>query len=511
MTRWTMLLALSVGIGSPLAAQDSAAVAAQTPTATLTLDEALHEAKANSPTLRQTLNDLGAARWSVRNAYGNFLPQVSASAGMGYTGSGQSTLGGVFFSQGSQAYYTSDYSLDLQWQLSGRTLKAPAQAKAQQRATERDIESAQSQLDYSVTTQYLQALQSAAQVQVARQQVQRNQDFLRLAQAKYQVGQSTQIDVRKAEVDLGTAQVQLLRAQQTDNEAKLELLRRMGVVAPVSVERLVLTDTFPVTEPKYDLDQLLTSASDRNPELLALKARENAAGAAVTAAKSEYLPTLSLNAGWSGFTRQFADQNQYLTGSLQSVQGQYQSCLDEAAIRANAGLAPATDCNAFAASSGFNPATGTFTDAGRQALINSNSVFPFSYTKQPFRATLSVSLPIFTGFGRQLRVSQARAQQQDAEESVRARALQVRTDVQSRWLALQTSYRAIAVQQASRESAREQLRLAQDRYRLGSGTSLELSDAQAAVARAEGDYINAVYDYHKALAALEAAVGHSLR
>ena len=94
---------------------------------------------------------------------------------------------------------------------------------------------------------------------------------------------------------------------------------------------------------------------------------------------------------------------------------------------------------------------------------------------------------------------------------MRARALLVRTDVESRYLAIQTSHRAIIVQQANREAARDQLRLAQDRYRLGSGNSLELSTAQNEVVRAEGDYINAVYDYHKAIAALEAAVGRPLR
>jgi outer membrane protein len=76
---------------------------------------------------------------------------------------------------------------------------------------------------------------------------------------------------------------------------------------------------------------------------------------------------------------------------------------------------------------------------------------------------------------------------------------------------LETSYKAIAVQAANREAARDQLRLAQDRYRLGAGTSLEVSDAQNAVQRAEGDYVNAIYDYHKAVAALEAAVGRPLR
>ena len=46
---------------------------------------------------------------------------------------------------------------------------------------------------------------------------------------------------------------------------------------------------------------------------------------------------------------------------------------------------------------------------------------------------------------------------------------------------------------------------------MGVGNSLEVSDAQTAVQRAEGDYVTAVYSYHRAIAALEAAVGRTLR
>jgi outer membrane protein len=166
--------------------------------------------------------------------------------------------------------------------------------------------------------------------------------------------------------------------------------------------------------------------------------------------------------------------------------------------------------NCFAAF-GVTDGGGALLDPVAQRIRNQNDVFPFHYTGQPFNANLTVSLPIFTGFSRSLRLAEARAQQEDADEEVRARRLSVRSDVQARWLALQTAFRAISVQAASRDAARDQLRLAQDRYRLGAGTALELADAQNAVQQAEGDYITAVYDYHKAIAALEAAVGRSLR
>lgn len=504
MTRWHVWLAFTVGLPAAVAAQDT--TAQRTPAASLSLAEALSTARANSPVYRQTLNDAGPARWGVRNAYGALLPQADASLGFGYTGSGRSSFGGTTFSQTSPSY-NSSYGIGLQMQISGRTLSGPGQMKALAKATDADISAAGTDLKQSITTQYLQSLQANAQVGVARQQVSRNEDFLKLAQARYQVGQATLLDVRQAEVTKGTSEVSLLRALQTENEAKLELLRRMGVVAPVAIDQLRLTDSFPVVAPEFKLEELLAAAAEHNPALKALQARRSAAGASVHAAKSDFLPTLSLSAGWNGFTQQFTNEGLLLGQALSGAQGQYQSCLDNNVIRQSAGLAATPDClgsSGLLSPSELDPAL-----AG--GIRSSNNVFPFSFTRQPFSARATLSLPIFTGFSRHLRLAEAQAQRDDAEESVRARGLQVRTDVQGRFLALETAYRTIAVQQTSRDAAREQLRLAQDRYRLGSGTALELSDAQNAIQRAEGDYVNAIYSYHIALADLELAVGQPLR
>jgi outer membrane protein len=436
------------------------------------------------------------------------LPQVTASSDIGYTGSGQANLGGGF-TVGTSSFLTSGYSLGLNWQLSGRNLTAPAQQKAFQRATDEDITGAGIALTAEISTQYLNTLQAAAQVVVARQQVRRNEDFLTLAKARYRVGQATLLDVRQAEVTKGTSDVALLRAGLAESEAKLDLLRRMGVEPPVGIAQIVLTDSFPVTPVEFQVDSLLSLAERHNPVLRSLRAREHAAGLGVRAARFDFLPSLSLQAGWSGFTQQFTNENVLLGQTLADAQRAAAECQYNNSVRSALSLGGLVG-NCFA-ESGLVDGGGTLLDPVAQQIRSQNSVFPFNYTGQPFRANLIVSLPIFTGFSRSLRLSEARAQQDDADEEVRARRLLVRTDVQARHLGLQTEFRAIAVQATSRDAARDQLRLAQDRYRLGAGTALELSDAQNAVQRAEGDYVNAVYDYHKAMAALEAAVGRSLR
>ena len=499
---WLLLAALAV----------PASTLAQAPadTVTLSLTEALQQARNHNPVYLQTLNNAGTARWSVRNAYGGLLPSASVSAGMDYTGAGQANFGQGFVRQTS-AVLGSNVSAGFQWTLDGSRLLAPSQSKANQQATESDIDDQENTLRFNITQQYLTVLQAVAQVDVARQQVVRNQNFLDLANAKYRVGQGTLIEVRQAEVQKGQSDVTLLRNIQTESEAKLELFRQIGVDPPVSIDQVALSDSFPVSEPSFDLDSLQQLAAQRNPTLRAFDARRHAAGIGVTSAKTAYLPSLSVRAGWSGFTQQQTDDGLLLSQARAGALAGATSCFTQDSIRAGAGLAPYNTGNMCYTNAGIDPATLQLTPGVQSQILDANNTFPFNFTKQPFFASLTISLPIFTGFSRSLRLQQAREAEQDAEESVRATELQVRATVHARYLALQTAYKAIAVQAASRDAARDQLRLAQDRYRLGSGTALEVADAQNAVQQAEGGYVNAIYDYHKTLAALEAAVGRPLR
>ena len=510
MTRWSAL-ALMMAFAIPAAAQEPAPRPA--PTVSLSLNEAQEQARRNSPAYRQSLNDAGPAGWGVRSAYATFLPSLDVSTSFRYVGEGQSAFGGTLFSQG--ATLSSSYGVQLGWRLNGETLAAPAQQRASQRATDADITNAGILLQNDVTTQYLATLQAIAQTDVARQQVIRNEDFRALAEARYRVGQTTLLDLRQAEVTKGQSEVSLLRAQQTEAEAKLELFRRMGIMPPVEVSQVGLSDSFPVTEPTYRLEDLVPLAEAENPALRALRAREDVASAQVRANRSQYFPTISFNASWSGFTQEFRDADGIVANTLGRRMGVAENCRFQNGIlqrltsphpAPNGGII--ADCNAFA---GLDATGSALPAAARDSVINRNNVFPFNYTSQPFRASVTVSLPIFNNFGRELQLSQAQAAREDAVEAVRGRELAVRAEVQARWLGVQTAYRAIAVQRANQDAAREQLRLAQDRYRRGSGSAPEVSDAQAAVTRAEGDYVNAIYDYHRAIAALEFAVGRPLR
>jgi len=473
--------------------------AQQSVPAALSLADAIAIARDQNPAYRQALNNRGPAAWAARGALSSLvIPNVTASGGMSYTGAGSQTFLSSSFSQ-SVSTISSSYGLGLSWELSGATLSQPWLAKAQQHAVDADIAGAANALVTGITQEYLTVLQARDQAELARRTLARNDEFLKLAQARFNVGQATLIDVRQAQVARGQAEVALLRAQTLVSVEKLRLFEQMGVTPPTDVQAVQLTDTFAVQTPAWQLADLLTMAEDQNPALKALRARERAAAWGVRAATSSYGPSLSLTAGWSGFTQQFTDVDPIIASQQFSFGQQKSACDEDNVIRGNSGL-PLRDCSVY-----------VWGSQNEQALRNQNSVFPFEFTRQPFQARLSISLPLFTNFSRTLRVSQARADHGDLEEAVRARGLGVHTEVSQAYLTLQTAFRTIGLQDTNRSAAREQLQLATERYRVGSGTFFELLDAQVAALRAENDYVNAIYDYHKALAALEAAVGRSLR
>ncbi|MDH4043543.1 MAG: TolC family protein [Gemmatimonadota bacterium] len=465
----------------------------------LTLSDAVDLALRYNRSYRQVANDRPAAAWGVRNAYSQlFFPSMSASLSFGYSGAGSQTFLDQEFTQESSTI-GSDYGLNLNWRLSGTTLTQPGLARAQMRATEAQIDGAEVNLRANVQQQYLAALQAEAQVRIVEIQVTRNEEFLRLAQARFQVGQATMLDVRQAEVAKGQADVRLLQARQGVIVEKLRLYQQIGLPAPEDPTTLVLPDTFPVTEPEWQLGTLLRAADMDNPDVAVLEARAAAARSSERSAKAQWLPTLSLSAGWSGFTREYSNPDFLVASARGQLDASRTECEYTNSAWLNPGQTP-LPCSGLALS-----------PEDEQRIIAGNNVFPFSFTTQPFSARVSLSLPIFTQFGREADISQASQLADDAMEEVENQRLWVRTNVSQAYYGLIAAYQAIGIQEANRVAAQEQLRLATERYRVGSGTFFELLDAQVAEQTAEADYINAIYAYHRTIATLEAAVGRPLR
>jgi outer membrane protein TolC len=473
---------------------------------TLSLQDALELSELYSPVHAQTLNDRSPAAWGVRNAYGSFLPTFNASTNATYSGAGTQRFLTTNFVQPS-ATIGSSYSLTLNWTLNGNTLLQPGVQKAALSATDASIDASRMTLRSFVAQQYIAILEAEAQVALQERQVERNMENLRLAQARNAVGQTTMIDVRQAEVTKGQSDVALLVAEHLVLVSKLTLFQTMGIPAPQDPTVVTLSDSFPIVEPHWALDELLADAQAYNPDVNNLRAQQTSAEWNERSVKSQWLPSLNFVANWSGFTQQFTNGEFLVQGAQAQSAANITGCQESNVInqdlnsRLGLGRPIVTDCSA---EFGFTP-------GDENTIRASNSVFPFSFFNQPFLVRATISLPIFDQFSRNLRVSQASAQAEDMRELSRARELQVRTDVSQTYYGLLAAHQAIGIQENNRVAAGESTRLARERYRVGAGTFFELLDAQLANQQAEADYITAIFAYQRALVGLEAAIGRPLR
>jgi len=494
-----VLLVVLLAAASALSAQERAP---------LTLEQAINLARVNNPLFLQTLNDLAPANWGVRAANANlFLPDANISFFTSWQDAGIQRVGAARFPEPS--VLLSQYSFRLSYTLNGSTLFSPGQRKAERVAAERRIDDAELQLSNSVTVAYLEVLRLEDQAVQAARELRRSEEHLRLAEAREEVGAGTRLETMQADVARGRAEVDLVLAENRARVSKLRLIQALGVELPA--DQIDLVSEFEIFEPQLDLESFITDAMTRHPSLVAVRADRKAANSGVKTAKASYFPTLSLQASWSGFTRDNTDVGSTVDNALNSATDNANTTVgicdtfNELYTASGAPVPPEfSNCSAFA-----------FTSADSASLTRTvtaaNTTFPFDFSNEPVTLTAFFSLPLFNGFDRQVQVEQAIARRNDLDYQVRGLELQIRADVTEAVRNLETAYRTVLLQRENTAQAGEELRLAQERYQLGAGTFLELLDSQTLSAQAEVDEINASYGFHQSLAALEAAVGRPLQ
>jgi outer membrane protein len=496
--RFTVLVALTVA-SAVLPFSTMAQVTDSIRSAVLTLDEAIALAQRNNPQHLQLVNDRRAASAAVRAAYGALLPSASISFSSEYRKEGSQPLQGLTFSTSSDVYQSS-YWLGLNYEISSATFITPRLESARRDAVDADIVGSSHALRALVTQDYLTALKSEAQAILQDTLTRTAQVQLELARARAAVGSGTQLDVTRAEVALGTQQVAALRARNTAEIDKLRLFERMGVAQPATVR---LSTRFAVTAPTISLDEVMRTAREENPSLRAFRSREKVASLDVRRAQSQYLPSLSVSTGWGGYTQEYSNAQNLIEGQRIQAQRGLAGCLEIDTLRQRSGLDPITTrCQVEFP---------LLQPADEEAIRRENDRFPFDFTRQPFSVQARVSLPLFDGFAREQRLQVAQASRDDARHQVRQQELRLTADVSAAYYTLVTAVRASEVQEQNAVQAREELRLTEERYRVGAATFVELAESRSSFERAEQDRIAAIYDYHQAWAALENAVGRPLR
>jgi outer membrane protein len=469
----------------------------------LSLDEAIELALAYNPGLRATLNEEAVADWDVRAARGALvLPTLGLGSGVSWQGAGEERIGGLTSGElglgGQPSFLFSSYSLGVNYSVSAVSLRAPALARASREAARARGSRAEADLVLRVTQAYLDFARQDEALGLAQRQIARAEANLNLARGMEAVGSATPLEAMQADIQVGRARIAMMEAEQGIRTTRLSLLRAIGLdqdraIVPGSPLALGSID--------WNEEELNRMALASSPDLETLRAGVTVAARRVSSARAGYLPSLSMQAGWSGFTRQARDDG-FLLGQVerQAEQLVAQCEFQNEIYRRLAEPFPPQNCSQF-----------VLTEEQRAGAIERNRQFPLDFTRQPPQASISLSIPIFQGVERQRQVETARIEAENARLRLQELEYGLLSDIASLLASARTALALAELEERNVEVAEAQLRLARGEFEVGAGTFLQVAEAETVAAQADRDRLDAAFRFHETLARLEALVGTRLR
>lgn len=290
------------------------------------------------------------------------------------------------------------------------------------------------------------------------------------AKTKYEVGITTPADVLQAQTAHSQAVLNHIRAIGDFKISLSNLLNAMGISLPQNIENLNnIISPFEIKkqqqQQKYTHKQLQTikqeiaTALENRPDLLALKQQIEASKENLKIIKTQFLPTINLSGSYN-------KQN----SKIKNGSGSY------------------------------------YYDSDNNVYTYSNSTT--SYWSNSNNLTLSINIPIFSGFSTYYQ--QKAAEQQIEQNIARYQTLEnsISTDIWSAYENLNTAYQSIRTTTDLLQSATKSYEMALGRYKSGVGNLIDVLSAQSALANARQQKIQALLDWQKNKAQLAYALGN---
>jgi len=262
---------------------------------TLKLEQCIAIALERLPAILAARATSEADKSLIRQAEANYFPQIDWSSAFGRTSVGPRTSYGFKTSSITYNSYSTGLNLSQDVFDFGKT---PTQVRIQRlnySASVSDIETATQQAVFNVKQDYYGVLQAKRSTDVVEDAVKQYQLHLDQAKGQYEVGLSPKYDVTKAEVDLGNAKVNLIKARNTVKLALATLNNAMGVTGTLEYD---VEDNMSFEPYGVSFEDALAQAYKNRPDLTSLIAKRQAAESSITLAKKGFFPVLSGSASY---------------------------------------------------------------------------------------------------------------------------------------------------------------------------------------------------------------------
>jgi len=421
----------------------------------LSMLDALNVALQQNATILKAQNDLQASYGIVVQTRAIVLPQLNATGQYKYTQ--PSAIEAIPFPGFDQANQSWNAGFQLVQTIydGGRLISTVQAARLTKQQALADYQTKLQDTLLATRLAYYDVLLALEQITVHQASVKLLQNEVDDQQRRYKAGTVPQFNVLRAEVQLANERPLLIRAQNSYRVAKNNLSDFLGYNLPQDVWEDIpmnLTDVLDAEPYPVNLPIAIAQALGNRSELEALKKTEALEKLGVVNAKAGYKPTLQAFAGYGWFNQQYA------VGGPPPL------------------TPPLALDNAFG---GYN--------AGAQ-----------------------VSWNIFDGLLTHGKVVQARANYDKSKNDLADRTRQIELEVRTSYSDFVEATEVLDSQKTVLAEAAEALREAQARFDAGTGTQLDVLDAETSLTQARDINAQALHDYDAARARLERAIGENM-
>ncbi|HET7563655.1 MAG TPA: TolC family protein [Gemmatimonadaceae bacterium] len=436
----------------PAAKPAPSATAAPAPAfAPITLDQAIQIALQQNGTLRQAKNSASLGATAVKQQQLAFLPNLAASlsTSQNYSTGGLAAVTATGLPE-SNALNQSSQSVSAGVSSSVtlfnglKNVDQLRSAKLLQQAGTQDVTRAQQTVIYTVAANYINLADQQEQLRVQQQNLASQQAQEKEIQAGVNAGTHPISDLYQQQALVAGAQASVVDAQNAVALAKVTLMQTLQLDPRGSYEFATPpVDTTTSADTSLDLDSLLTRALSQRADIAAQQSRAGAAKQDVSAASASWWPTISLTAGYS------TAYNSAAVASLADQLGQ----------------------------------------------------------RQGATVGIGISIPIFDRGATAVATQQAKIAADNASIVLQTQQQQVGADVRSAYLDYQAAQQRLTAANAQLTAATQAVNAAEQRYRVGAGTLVDLTQARATLVQAQSAQVSARYDLVLQRAAMSYAVG----
>jgi outer membrane protein len=427
----------------------------------LTLERSIKIALANNPEVAATLWDVSvagsredqakAARWGTLTYEGSYTKYLNSRPMFDIRYNGERR---IFSKQQSRG----DVILKLPLFTGGRIINDIKAAELFRLAEEKRLSRTRDELIFNVSSTFYGMLSQKEVIDSLKFSLEAMEEQRKKTAAMLEVAKVARVDLLRTEVRLADLQQSLEKEKNVLDIQKRLLANLLGL--DYAKAQLKIDGKLTFEKKRFSSGQLVPLALERRPDFMAAKERLESQARRVDVARAGHAPNVNLVGAYG-----------YRGSGVVGV-------IDERATPVPGKIASSQN-------------RGPWYD--EDGLVG-----------------VTLTLPLFEGGRITAKVREELAALAAAQERLRKLNLQVRTDVETAILDVDSSSERVKATEKAVEQARESLRIETLKYSLGSGSITDVLDAQSALLQTETTYYRALSDFRTAIARLKLAVGGEL-